>query len=76
MDPFLTKFNSSHKFSLELYYLRRYKVTSDVKYITSFSVDDLLSLLKTNDIQIYSQSAEIHSELRKVRRKRFNLVYE
>merc|ERR1711953_252161 len=29
------------------------------------TVDDLLSLLKTNDIQIYSQSAQIHSELRK-----------
>ena len=31
-----------------------------------FSVDDLLSLLKSDDIEIYSQAAQIHSELRKV----------
>ena len=72
-DPCLTTVNSSHKFSPELCYRRRYKVSSDVKYIIDilpFSVDDLLSLLKTNDIQIYSQSAQIHSELRKVRNER------
>ena len=70
-DPCLTTVNSSHKFSPELCYRRRYKVSSDVKYIRlPFSVDDLLSLLKTNDIQIYSQSAQIHSELRKVRNER------
>ena len=41
---------------------------NDNIYLT-FSVKDLMSLLKTTDFQFYREASEIHSELRRVNTK-------